>query len=85
MKTTNYLPILMYHAIRSAADAALPQTSSIEHAVEACDFRAQLDAIVRRSAPQQTRRGRRFDLDGQLDWITAKIPFRMGGPASIRS
>jgi len=46
MKTTNYLPILMYHAIRSAADAALPQTSSIEHAVEACDFRAQLDAIV---------------------------------------
>ena len=43
---TNLLPILMYHAIWSAADGALPETSSIEHAVEARDFRAQLDAIV---------------------------------------
>ena len=43
---TNDLPILMYHAISSAACAALPQTSSIEHAVKARDFRAQLDAIV---------------------------------------
>jgi len=43
---TNDLPILMYHAISSAACTALPQTSSIEHAVEARDFRAQLDAIV---------------------------------------
>jgi peptidoglycan/xylan/chitin deacetylase (PgdA/CDA1 family) len=42
----NLLPILMYHAISSGADAALPATSSVEHAVEACDFRAQLDAIV---------------------------------------
>ncbi len=42
----NDLPILMYHAIRSGADDALPQTSSIEHAVEARDFREQLDAIV---------------------------------------
>jgi peptidoglycan/xylan/chitin deacetylase (PgdA/CDA1 family) len=46
MKTSKYLPILMYHAIRSAPDTALPQTSSIEHAVNARDFRAQLDAIV---------------------------------------
>ena len=44
--STNYLPILMYHAIRSAADTALPQTASVEHAVEAGDFRAQLDTIV---------------------------------------
>jgi peptidoglycan/xylan/chitin deacetylase (PgdA/CDA1 family) len=44
--TTNDLPILMYHAISSAACTALPQTSSIEHAVKARDFRAQLDAIV---------------------------------------
>ena len=36
----------MYHAIWSAADPAPPQTSSIEHAVEARAFRAQLDAIV---------------------------------------
>jgi peptidoglycan/xylan/chitin deacetylase (PgdA/CDA1 family) len=43
---TNDLPILMYHAILPAADAPLPQTSSIEHAVGARDFRAQLDAIV---------------------------------------
>lgn len=43
---TNDLPILMYHAISPAADTALPQTSSIEHAVDAPDFRAQLDAIV---------------------------------------
>jgi peptidoglycan/xylan/chitin deacetylase (PgdA/CDA1 family) len=43
---TNDLPILMYHAIMPAADAPLPQTSSIEHAVKARDFRAQLDAIV---------------------------------------
>jgi peptidoglycan/xylan/chitin deacetylase (PgdA/CDA1 family) len=42
----NYLPILMYHAIRSAADRALPPTASIEHAVETGDFRAQLDTIV---------------------------------------
>jgi peptidoglycan/xylan/chitin deacetylase (PgdA/CDA1 family) len=40
------LPILMYHAISSVACAALPQTSSIEHAVRERDFRAQLDAIV---------------------------------------
>jgi peptidoglycan/xylan/chitin deacetylase (PgdA/CDA1 family) len=46
MNSSNNLPILMYHALWSAADTALPQTSSIEHAVEACDFRAQLDAIV---------------------------------------
>ena len=43
---TNDLPILMYHAISSPACTALPQTSSIEHAVKARDFRAQLDAIV---------------------------------------
>ena len=43
---TNDLPILMYHAISSPACTALPQTSSIEHAVRARDFRAQLDAIV---------------------------------------
>ncbi len=43
---TNDLPILMYHAISSRACTALPQTSSIEHAVKASDFRAQLDAIV---------------------------------------
>jgi peptidoglycan/xylan/chitin deacetylase (PgdA/CDA1 family) len=43
---TSDLPILMYHAISSAACVALPQTSSIEHAVRARDFRAQLDAIV---------------------------------------
>jgi|HubBroStandDraft_6_1064221.scaffolds.fasta_scaffold37551_2 peptidoglycan/xylan/chitin deacetylase (PgdA/CDA1 family) len=43
---TNDLPILMYHAISSPACTALPQTSSIEHAVKALDFRAQLDAIV---------------------------------------
>lgn len=36
----------MYHAIWSDADGTLPQTSSIEHAVEARDFRAQLDAIA---------------------------------------
>jgi peptidoglycan/xylan/chitin deacetylase (PgdA/CDA1 family) len=42
----NDLPILMYHAISSAACAALPPTSSIEHAVRDRDFRAQLDAIV---------------------------------------
>lgn len=42
----NDLPILMYHAISPGADTVLPQTSSIEHAVEAGDFRAQLDAIV---------------------------------------
>ena len=44
--TINDLPILMYHAISSAACAALPQTSSIEHAVRERDFCAQLDAIV---------------------------------------
>ena len=43
---TNDLPILMYHAISSPACTAVPQTSSIEHAVKARDFRAQLDAIV---------------------------------------
>ena len=43
---TNDLPILMYHAISSPACTALPQTSSIEHAVKARDFLAQLDAIV---------------------------------------
>ena len=43
---TSDLPILMYHAISSTACMALPQTSSIEHAVRARDFRAQLDAIV---------------------------------------
>jgi|ERR1700722_1466116 len=43
---TNDLPILMYHAISSRACGALPQTSSIEHAVNERDFRAQLDAIV---------------------------------------
>jgi peptidoglycan/xylan/chitin deacetylase (PgdA/CDA1 family) len=43
---TEYLPILMYHAISSAADSSLPQTSSVEHAVEARDFCDQLDAIV---------------------------------------
>ncbi|HWN57598.1 MAG TPA: polysaccharide deacetylase family protein [Methylomirabilota bacterium] len=43
---TNYLPILMYHAIWSSADGSIPQTSSIEHAVEARDFGDQLDAIV---------------------------------------
>ncbi len=42
----NNVPILMYHAICSAGDAALPQTASLEHAVDAGDFRAQLDAIV---------------------------------------
>jgi len=46
IRRTNYLPILMYHAIRSAMDVALPQTASIEHAVEGGDFRAQLDTIV---------------------------------------
>jgi peptidoglycan/xylan/chitin deacetylase (PgdA/CDA1 family) len=35
----------MYHAIWSSA-GAVPETSSLEHAVEARDFRAQLDAIV---------------------------------------
>ncbi len=43
---TNDLPILMYHAISSAACAALPHTSSIEHAVRDRNFFAQLDAIV---------------------------------------
>jgi peptidoglycan/xylan/chitin deacetylase (PgdA/CDA1 family) len=43
---TNDLPILMYHAISSPACTALPATSSIEHAVKAREFRAQLDAIV---------------------------------------
>ncbi len=43
---TNDLPILMYHAIWPAGDTTLPETSSLEHAVDACDFRAQLDAIV---------------------------------------
>ncbi len=43
---TNNLPILMYHAIWSGADGAIPRTSSIEHAVKDRDFRAQLDAIV---------------------------------------
>jgi peptidoglycan/xylan/chitin deacetylase (PgdA/CDA1 family) len=42
----NLLPILMYHAIWSRADGAIPETSSIEHAVEVRDFRDQLDAIV---------------------------------------
>ena len=46
MSKTSNLPILMYHALWSAADTALPQTSSIAHAVGARDFRAQLDAIV---------------------------------------
>ena len=45
-RNNNLLPILMYHAIWSRADGAIPQTSSVEHAVEAGDFRAQLDAIV---------------------------------------
>ena len=43
---TSDLPVLMYHAISSVACAALPQTSSIEHAVRERDFCAQLDAIV---------------------------------------
>ena len=43
---TNYLPILMYHAIHAATDPALPQTASIEHAVTVGDFRAQLDTII---------------------------------------
>jgi peptidoglycan/xylan/chitin deacetylase (PgdA/CDA1 family) len=42
-----YLTILMYHALRSSAHAVLPETSSIKHTVEASEFRAQLDAIVR--------------------------------------
>ncbi len=41
---TNHLPILMYHAI--SADGSIPETSSLEHAVTARDFRDQLDAIV---------------------------------------
>jgi peptidoglycan/xylan/chitin deacetylase (PgdA/CDA1 family) len=45
-RNNNLLPILMYHAIWSRAEGAIPQTSSVEHAVEAGDFRAQLDAIV---------------------------------------
>ena len=45
-QSNNHLPILMYHAIWSSADGSIPQTSSIEHAVEARDFRDQLDAIV---------------------------------------
>ena len=36
----------MYHAIWSSADGSLPLTESHEHAVEAGDFRDQLDAIV---------------------------------------
>jgi peptidoglycan/xylan/chitin deacetylase (PgdA/CDA1 family) len=36
----------MYHAIHAATDDALPRTASIEHAVAASDFRAQLDTIV---------------------------------------
>src|SRR5260370_14209903 len=44
--STNNLPILMYHAIWSSADGSLPLTESHEHAVEAGDFRDQLDAIV---------------------------------------
>jgi peptidoglycan/xylan/chitin deacetylase (PgdA/CDA1 family) len=43
---TNDLTILMYHAISSPACKALPRTSSIEHAVKARDFHAQLDTIV---------------------------------------
>jgi peptidoglycan/xylan/chitin deacetylase (PgdA/CDA1 family) len=42
----NNLPILMYHALWSSADGSLPITSSLEHAVEARDFRDQLDTIV---------------------------------------
>jgi len=45
-QSNNHLPILMYHAIWSSTDGSIPQTSSIEHAVEARDFRDQLDAIV---------------------------------------
>jgi peptidoglycan/xylan/chitin deacetylase (PgdA/CDA1 family) len=42
----NDLPILMYHAISSVAGNPVPRTSSVEHAVDAGDFCAQLDAIV---------------------------------------
>jgi peptidoglycan/xylan/chitin deacetylase (PgdA/CDA1 family) len=43
-QSNNHLPILMYHAI--SADGSVPETSSLEHAVTARDFRDQLDAIV---------------------------------------
>ena len=47
MKQSNHhLPILMYHAIWNSADGSIPQTSSLEHAVTASDFRDQMDAIV---------------------------------------
>jgi peptidoglycan/xylan/chitin deacetylase (PgdA/CDA1 family) len=43
-QNSNHLPILMYHAI--SAHGSVPETSSLEHAVTAGDFRDQLDAIV---------------------------------------
>src|SRR5579863_7150357 len=46
MNRSNYIPILMYHAIRSASQSSLPQSASIEHAVEEQDFIVQLNTIV---------------------------------------
>jgi peptidoglycan/xylan/chitin deacetylase (PgdA/CDA1 family) len=43
-QSNNHFPILMYHAI--SAGGSVPETSSLEHAVTASDFRDQLDAIV---------------------------------------
>jgi peptidoglycan/xylan/chitin deacetylase (PgdA/CDA1 family) len=45
-RSNNHLPILMYHAIWSRADGPIPESASIEHAVEFRDFIDQLDEIV---------------------------------------
>ncbi len=80
---TSDLPILMYHAISSAACMALPQTSSIEHAVRERDFCAQLDAIVEggfftvtideldRPASESKPLLITFDDGHESDWIVA--------------
>jgi peptidoglycan/xylan/chitin deacetylase (PgdA/CDA1 family) len=77
------LTILMYHAISSAACTALPATSSIEHAVKAREFRAQLDAIVEggfftltlddldRCASEAKSLLITFDDGHESDWIVA--------------
>jgi len=80
---TSDLPVLMYHAISSVACAALPQTSSIEHAVRERDFCAQLDAIVEggfftvaideldRPASESKPLLITFDDGHESDWIVA--------------
>jgi peptidoglycan/xylan/chitin deacetylase (PgdA/CDA1 family) len=80
---TSDLPVLMYHAISSVACAALPQTSSIEHAVREREFCAQLDAIVEggfltvtlddldRPASESKPLLITFDDGHESDWIVA--------------